>query len=298
MTIKIVAYASVTKKGNSMKKVALIAIVMTILIYITKNYIVEESSEKIPEFKISSIVSLSPSITREIIDLGSEDLLTGVTSYHPPLTKKIDIVGNLIKPNVEKITMINPDIVLFSKEDNTTQNTNTLKQMNLNYFVFKINNDFDSICENYLILGKILKKDKIAQNKISNYRKQLEKIKKTQGEKKVIFLVSLNPLIAASGNSFIGSTLKYSGAKNVYAHLKKGYPIISIESLVSSKPHIIISMTEGAEIFFTRKLKSFKDIPFMQKRKIFTIKPDNIAYYTPGDFIKAVKIISEIIEKN
>lgn len=30
------------------------------------------------------VVSLSPSVTRQMVDLGAEDLLAGVTSYHPP----------------------------------------------------------------------------------------------------------------------------------------------------------------------------------------------------------------------
>ena len=102
-----------------MKKVIIIAILMALFFYIAKNFVEEDSPQKIPENKLNSIVSLSPSITREIIDLDSENILKGVTSYHPPLKNKIEIVGNLLKPNIEKISLINPELILFSKEDNT-----------------------------------------------------------------------------------------------------------------------------------------------------------------------------------
>ena len=56
--------------------------------------------------QIKRIVSLSPAITRQIIDLESEHLLAGVTSYHPPLTREVDIVGTLVQPNIEKIVLL------------------------------------------------------------------------------------------------------------------------------------------------------------------------------------------------
>ena len=47
------------------------------------------------------VISLSPSITGQIIDLGAEDSLVGVTPYHPPLKKDVAIVGSYINPSIE-----------------------------------------------------------------------------------------------------------------------------------------------------------------------------------------------------
>jgi ABC-type hemin transport system substrate-binding protein len=52
------------------------------------------------------VVSLSPSITRQIIDLGGENILVGVTSYHPPLKKKS---GNNRQPGPPQHRKDHPD---------------------------------------------------------------------------------------------------------------------------------------------------------------------------------------------
>ena len=62
----------------------------------------------------TTIISLAPSITESIYCLGLEEELIGVTTYcnYPEQAKEKEIVGSLIKPNVEKIFSLRPDLVL------------------------------------------------------------------------------------------------------------------------------------------------------------------------------------------
>jgi len=51
------------------------------------------------------IVSLGPSITEELYLLGVDDKIVGTTIYcnHPPMAKKKEKVGTVIKVNLERI---------------------------------------------------------------------------------------------------------------------------------------------------------------------------------------------------
>jgi iron complex transport system substrate-binding protein len=70
------------------------------------------------------IISLVPSITQTICDLGCADKLVGRTKFciEPETAlEQVPIVGGTKKVDVEKILSLRPDIVLCNKEENTTE---------------------------------------------------------------------------------------------------------------------------------------------------------------------------------
>ena len=70
------------------------------------------------------IISLVPSQTELLIDLGLEDKIVGITKFcvHPKhLRKTKKIVGGTKKVSFEKIEALEPDIILCNKEENTKE---------------------------------------------------------------------------------------------------------------------------------------------------------------------------------
>jgi ABC-type Fe3+-hydroxamate transport system substrate-binding protein len=70
------------------------------------------------------IVSLVPSQTELLVDLGLKSRLVGVTKFciHPnDARKKSTIVGGTKNLNIEKIKSLNPDIIIANKEENDLQ---------------------------------------------------------------------------------------------------------------------------------------------------------------------------------
>ncbi|MFT5197785.1 MAG: iron complex transport system substrate-binding protein, partial [Planctomycetota bacterium] len=67
------------------------------------------------------VVSLCPSITELIFQLGGEDRLVGITSYciHPAEgVLSIEKVGGTKDPDVQRIIELAPDLVFFNEEEN------------------------------------------------------------------------------------------------------------------------------------------------------------------------------------
>jgi len=247
------------------------------------------------DVKSSRIVSLSPSITAQILDLDGAHLLVGVTTYSPPLPHKVEIVGSLTNPNVEKIILLKPDAVLYSIEDAAVQRTEQLTAMGIKLFTFKRNSDYAAICYNYRKLAEIIGQEELAEKKLADYNRKLKEIKtKAAGNRikpSAAFFVSQEPLITVSRLSFISGIIDDAGGRNVYHDLEKAYPLVSAESLIILKPDIIISMMPDGEKFFTSLLSGYnrkdKDLPV----KIYSINPDNVALYTPGNYVSSVEEI-------
>ena len=84
------------------------------------------------------IVSLAPSLTREIYDLKEQDRLVGVTSFCPAEARKErEVVGTLTLLNIEKICALKPDLVLDSMDSNRETAVEKLKSLGLRVEVFQ-----------------------------------------------------------------------------------------------------------------------------------------------------------------
>ena len=78
------------------------------------------------------IVSLVPSQTELLHDLGLEDRIVGITKFcvHPfhfKSTKKV--VGGTKQVKIEKIRELQPDIIICNKEENTLEIVESLKEI-------------------------------------------------------------------------------------------------------------------------------------------------------------------------
>ncbi len=250
------------------------------------------------DVKVTRIVSLSPSITAQILDLESPDLIAGVTTYSPPLPHKAEIVGNITNPNIEKIILLKPDAVLYSVEDAAVQRTEQLAALGIELFSFRKNADYRTICDNYKTLARIIGKEELAEKKLALYNRKLEEIKiKSENLKKpsVAFFVSQEPLITVSGESFISGIINDAGGDNSYSSMEKAYPLISAESLIIIKPDIIISMMPDAEVFFRKILSAYKLGESGLFYNIYSINPDLVALYTPENYIHSAEKVHNII---
>lgn len=240
------------------------------------------------------VVSLSPSITRQIVDLDAERLLVGVTSFHPPLSRDIASVGTLVAPNFEKILLLKPAVVLFSLEDSLTQRLDPLKTSGLVLHGFSRNTNFEAVCANYIELGRLIGKEKQAVSRTAAYREELAAARCQPRGISVLLLVSWEPLISVSDGTFIGHVIKDAGGKNIFPETAGSYPIITPEAVALCDPDVVIIMSEGNSEGFLKRFRAFS-MRAVRNGNVFTIKPDHIAYFTPKDYIMAVNEIAEIL---
>jgi len=78
------------------------------------------------------IVSLVPSLTETLYELGLESNIIGITKFcvHPYHLKSVKIVvGGTKNVHIEKIKALNPDIIIANKEENTLEIVDSLRDI-------------------------------------------------------------------------------------------------------------------------------------------------------------------------
>jgi iron complex transport system substrate-binding protein len=91
---------------------------------------------KIP-VRVERAVSLAPNLTEIVFAVGAGEKLVGVTSYcdYPPEAENIAKIGDTLKPNIETIVALKPEIVFVSTASQIETFTGTLEGQNIAYFV-------------------------------------------------------------------------------------------------------------------------------------------------------------------
>jgi ABC-type Fe3+-hydroxamate transport system substrate-binding protein len=196
---------------------------------------------------------------------------------------------------MEKIIALNPDLVLVSEEDRYIQKLPLLEKFGLRVEVLARNRDFNSMCGNYRRLAAITGRSETAELKISEYKSRISRIVRPATPPKIVFLVSVKPLVTVSGDSHISAIINDAGGCNPFADADTAYPILSLESLLLSGADAVIIMTMGYDYDIKSLISGYKNVDFITKGNVFTTGDENIPYYTPRDYTISVEKISSLI---
>lgn len=248
------------------------------------------------------VISLAPNLTEMIFKLNVEDKLIGNTKYcnYPDSAKRITKVGDLLTVDLEKIVSLNPDLIFITVEGNSKSDYQKLLDLGMKVFVSNPRN-YSGIKKTLSDMAKIFHKEKLADSLINNWNLRLAEIKKTHNmieAKKVLFLISKNPLFTVGGNSFINQILTFSGLENISADSKVNYPIFNREEIVKRNPdYILLYKTNKNDINKLLELyPEWNTISAVVNKRVFFIDAD--LYSRPGPrFVNAVEELNSLVLK-
>jgi iron complex transport system substrate-binding protein len=253
------------------------------------------SSEKPPQ----RIISLAPSLTREIYDLEAGNLLVGVTAYCPDAKSK-EIVGTLSDLNIEKIIALKPDMVLAHKGCNKKKDIDTLRSLGFRVKIFEEGSSFEEICAVFLKLGKLLGKEQKAKTIVDHTSGQIamlrDKIKHKQG-KRIFWQISDKPLVTINDKTFASEFIRLSGSTNIFGELKARYPRVNIEEVIAKNPGVIIIVSDMGKTNASQNSiwKNMSTIDAVKNNRVYIIDPDKICQPTPLMFLEGYKTVISLL---
>ena len=204
----------------------------------------ELSLEKTPK----RIISLVPSQTELLYDLGLEDRIVGITKfcvhpYHLKSTKMI--VGGTKNIKLDKIKELQPDLILCNKEENTKGIVETLAE----FFPVHVSDvkTIDESMEMITQYGKMLRCNTEAakiNHKITFHLKDFQEFVKDIPVQKVAYFIWREPWMVAWQDTFINYLLKLCKFENIYeAHGR--YPEVEIKKIrLEGDPDIVMLSSE------------------------------------------------------
>ena len=187
------------------------------------------------------IVSLVPSQTELLVDLGLRERIVGVTKFciHPKgLKKEKTVIGGTKNFHFDKIDALNPDLIIGNKEENYQEG---IERLAGKYPVWI--SDIYTLDDAYRMIGRIgeLTDTSIkAKEVVSEIKEGLEKDFKFKGS--AIYLIWKDPFIAVGSNTFIDSLLDKAGFKNLIPESR--YPEIDLEQIVNLNPEFLLLSSE------------------------------------------------------
>ncbi|MEO7988712.1 MAG: helical backbone metal receptor [Chryseolinea sp.] len=243
-------------------------------------------------FPPQRIISLVPSQTELLADLGLGDKVVGITKFcvHPEhwLQTKT-IVGGTKNFHFNKIDELRPDVIFGNKEENFEEGISRLKEK---YPVWM--SDIVSIDDSHsMILSIGETTNKIAESKqlVSDIQTGLNSTGKFSGQS-VLYLIWRKPWMGAAVNTFVHSLLDHLGLRNTLEHEKR-YPELTDEKILALKPDYIFLSSEP----YPFREKHIEELlAISPTSKIILVDGEMFSWYG-SRLIKAVPYFNSLIEK-
>lgn len=209
------------------------------------------------------IISLVPSQTELLSDLGLDEEVVGITKFcvhpHDKFQSKPKI-GGTKKLNFEKIKELNPDLIIGNKEENEKEQILELKK-HYSVWMSDIHN-LDDALEMILKIGDITNANEKAQQLIKLITNNFAELNIRNSKFKIqraAYLIWKSPYMSVGKDTFIDNMLSYCNLKNVFSSSSKRYPEISEQDLKDARPDIILLSSEPYP-FKEKHIKEFSNL--------------------------------------
>ncbi|MBA4155092.1 ABC transporter substrate-binding protein [Flavobacterium sp.] len=194
------------------------------------------------------IVSLVPSQTELLYDLGLEDSIVGITKFcvHPVHFKSIKkIVGGTKQVKIDKIKELQPDIIIANKEENTKEMVEELSRICPVWVtnIITIEDNLQMIADFAQLFNKRTEAQKWI-DKLNFAYQDFQHFIKDQPIKKAAYFIWANPYMVAGKETFINELLKLNHFQNIYEE-KGRYPEIELKKIrIEGDPDLVFLSSE------------------------------------------------------
>ncbi|WP_394906877.1 ABC transporter substrate-binding protein [uncultured Mesonia sp.] len=222
------------------------------------------------------IISLVPSQTELLVDLGLADKLVGVTKFcvHPKkIRKQSAVVGGTKQVHLDKIAALNPDIILCNKEENTPEMVKELQKIAPVHV-----SDVNTLPEAFELMrqyGVLFNCDLAIEEMLAAINQKQQQLQQQVSKaplQKVAYFIWKDPWMVAANHTFIHHILHLAGYQNVYAH-KSRYPEINWEDL----PQVDFIFLSSEPFPF--KEKHIQEIPENLQDKVVLVDGEFFSWY-------------------
>jgi iron complex transport system substrate-binding protein len=198
------------------------------------------------------IVSLLPSLTETVCELGRCQNLVGVDRYSnfPASVQKLPQVGGGLDPNIEMIVALKPDVVLLATSSRAGER---LQALGLKVVALEPRSHAD-VQRVMLKLGQLLEVPdaaRIWRAIDAGVSAAAQSLPASVRGTRVYFEVNQGPY-AASESSFIGETLARLGVKNIVPAKLGPFPKLNPEYIVRANPDLIMVGQRSADGLMAR----------------------------------------------
>jgi iron complex transport system substrate-binding protein len=194
------------------------------------------------------IVSLAPSITEILFEIGAGAQVVGRTDYcdYPEEAKALPSIGGFSSESisVETIISLEPDLVIGGSTYQA-EVIKALQDAGIPAFVSQPAN-LSKIADSLSLFGKITGHVDEAATVANEMNARIDAVRAAVAtipadqQPTVFYEVWHEPLMSSNGSTVVGELINIAGGVNIFADLPDEYPTISVEQIVEVDPQFII----------------------------------------------------------
>lgn len=247
------------------------------------------------------IVSLMPSNTEVVFDLGAGSDLVGVTTFcdYPPEAAAIDKIGDFIHPNIEKILSLKPDVVLAGQWSTSTVAAR-LRKLGLKVVEVRLPATLEEIYGTIHDVAREIGREDEAEKIVADLKARVERIAKAsqgRGRKPRAFIHIDEPNWTVSKRSFISDAIERCGLVNVFRDLPAAGAQVSLEAVIVRDPEVLIFSRQMNAALLSQP--GWKRVNAVRNGRILSdIEHDCLNRPTPRIVLGMERISEELLKMN
>lgn len=259
-----------------------------------------KKEESIIENNSIRVITLSPHLAEMLFNLGALNTLVGVSAYtdFPEELKNLPNIGDAFVLDIEKITILEPDIILAWESGTPRNIVDELVNLGFKVKIIK-SKTLEDIASSILLLGDVVGKKNEAKKIANEFKTSIKYLKDTFQKKKklkVFFQIDEKPIFTIGGSHFISELINICGGINIFSDVKQTAPSISEESVVSRDPEVIFSRDLASNKMKLRIWRKFDNMSAIKLDNLFYLNARELERPTSG-LVNAGKEICSKLEQ-
>ncbi|MEW6518169.1 MAG: cobalamin-binding protein [Thermodesulfobacteriota bacterium] len=243
------------------------------------------------------IISLMPSLTEMVFELGQGERIIAVTQYSddPPAAARLPRVGSYVHLDLERIVALRPDLCLAYRDGNPQIILDRLAALGIPVYTFDPRS-LEGIMDAVSRLGVVVHAEARAAGQVALMQKQLQEVEarvaRIGQRPRVFFQIDASHLVSAGSNTFIHKLITRAGGINLAAG-DTPYPRYSWEDVLLMQPEVVI-VTSMAGGYSEEQLKAawikWPQLPAVRDKRLYAVAADEFDRPTTGLFTSLGKL--------
>lgn len=239
------------------------------------------------------VVSLAPSLSEIVVELGAADLLVGLLDGgdRPPALARVPSVGRYGQLDMERLLSLQPDLILLWPGSVGPAQREQLQRLNIPVYVAEPHS-LEQLATQVQAISEQLGRAEAGRQLATQLRQRLAELRQRYQRAeplRVFYQVWNTPLYTVGGGQIISDALRVCGARNVFGDLKLPAPQVSIESVLQRDPELILVGDQAQK-------EAWEVWPAMAER--VRLMPDKGLERPSGQMLEAVARLCQVIAPN
>ena len=259
-----------------------------------------KASQQEDEAQAPRIVSLVPSVSDQLYDLGCDSLLVGCTSYcSRAVADSVTVVGSAIQTNLELLIAQRPTLV-FASDFTAPQTISALENAGIKVIQFTNPASYDAIQAQYRQIAEIVGASDLAEQRLAEINQRVDWLKQLNATRpwhpRAFMQIAFDPLFGASTSTYMNDLITFSGCTNIVTVAGNGQ--LSLEYVVEQDPEVLFLITNhGSESGSEESWHTLRSVTAVQQSNYCPLPGEVVSQPTPQHFVEALQLMTDYLSE-